>query len=89
MRWVGGGGQAVDAVGVDLQQDGAVPSAVSDRGHGHPGVQPQRHRRVPRVVGRRPNATSCWHSRCINDQWNGAAERACPAAGASALARGL
>ena len=45
---VGSGGLAVDAVGVDLEQDGvAVPSAAGDLGGGHPGVQPARHRRVP------------------------------------------
>jgi hypothetical protein len=49
---VGGGGLAVDAVGVDLQQDrDAVPGAARDLGGGHPGVQPQRHCRVPQVVG--------------------------------------
>src|SRR5208337_2290813 len=36
---VGGVGLAVDAVGVDLQQDGdAVPGAAGDLGGGHPGV---------------------------------------------------
>ena len=49
---VGGVGLPVDAVGVDLQQDrDAVPGAAGDLGRGHPGVQPQRHRRVPQVVG--------------------------------------
>jgi hypothetical protein len=39
---VGSVGLAVDAVGVDLQQDGdAVPGAAGDLGRGHPGVQPQ------------------------------------------------
>jgi hypothetical protein len=28
-----------------------VPGAAGDLGGGHPGVQPQRHRRVPQVVG--------------------------------------
>jgi hypothetical protein len=28
-----------------------VPGAAGDLGRGHPGVQPQRHRRVPQVVG--------------------------------------
>jgi len=47
-----GGGLAVDAVGVDLEQDrDAVPGAAGDLGGGHPGVQPERHRRVPQVVG--------------------------------------
>jgi len=41
----------VDAVSVDLQQDrDPVPGAAGDLGRGHPGVQPQRHRRVPQVV---------------------------------------
>ena len=49
---VGCVGLAVDAVGVDLQQDrDAVPGAAGDLGRGHPGVQPQRHRRVPQVIG--------------------------------------
>jgi hypothetical protein len=40
---VGGIGLPVDAVGVDLEQDGdAVPGAAGDLGRGHPGVQPQR-----------------------------------------------
>jgi hypothetical protein len=39
---VGGGRMAVDAVGVDLQQDRhAVPGAARDLGGGHPGVLPQ------------------------------------------------
>jgi hypothetical protein len=39
---VGGAGLSVDAVGVDLEQDGdAVPGAAGDLGRGHPGVQPQ------------------------------------------------
>ena len=38
---VGGVGLPVDAVGVDLEQDGdAVPGAAGDLGGGHPGVQP-------------------------------------------------
>ena len=38
---VGGVGLPVDAVGVDLEQDGdAVPGAVGDPGGGHPGVEP-------------------------------------------------
>ncbi len=38
---VGGGGLAVDAVGVDLEQDGdAVSGAAGDLGGGHAGVQP-------------------------------------------------
>jgi hypothetical protein len=49
---VGGVSLPVDAVGVDLEQDGdAVPGAAGDLGRGHPGVQPQRHRRVPQVAG--------------------------------------
>ena len=52
---VGGISLAVDAVGVDLEQDSdAVPGAAGDLGRRHPGVQPQRHRRVPQVV--------CWAS---------------------------
>ena len=49
---VGGVGLPVDAVGVDLEQDrDAVPGAAGDLGGGHPGVQPQRDRGVPQVVG--------------------------------------
>jgi hypothetical protein len=49
----------VDAVRVDLQQDrDAVPGAPRDLGGGHPGVQPQRHRRVPQ--GRRPRGDLFW-----------------------------
>jgi hypothetical protein len=49
---VGGGGLAVDAVGVDLEQDrDAVPGAAGDLGGGHPGVQPQGDGGVPQVVG--------------------------------------
>ena len=48
---VGGVSLPVDAVGVDLQQDGdAVPGAAGDLGGGHPGVEPQRDRRVPQVI---------------------------------------
>jgi hypothetical protein len=48
---VGGGRLAVGAVRVDLQQDrNPVPGASRDLGRGHPGVQPQRHRRVPQVI---------------------------------------
>jgi hypothetical protein len=48
---VGGVGLPVDAVGVDLAQDGdAVPSAAGDLSDGHPGVEPQRHRRVLQVI---------------------------------------
>lgn len=46
---VGGGGLAVDAVGVDLQQDG--DAVAGDLGGGHPGVQPQRDGDVAQVVG--------------------------------------
>ena len=39
----------VNAVGVNHEQDGdAVPGVAGDLGRGHLGVQPQRHRRVPR-----------------------------------------
>jgi hypothetical protein len=49
---VGGIRVPIDAVGVDLQQDrDAAPGAAGDLGGRHPGVQPQRHRRVPQVVG--------------------------------------
>ena len=49
---VGCGGLAVDAVGVDLEQDGdAVPGATDDLSGGHPGVQPQQDGGVPQVVG--------------------------------------
>jgi hypothetical protein len=38
---VGSGGLAVDAVGVDLEQDGdAVAGAAGDLGGGDPGVEP-------------------------------------------------
>jgi len=49
---VGGVGLAVDAVGVDLGQDGdAVTGAAGALGGGHPGVEPQRDSGVPQVVG--------------------------------------
>ena len=49
---VGGVGLAVDAVGVDLEQDGdAVAGAARDLGGGDPGVEPQRHGGVAQVVG--------------------------------------
>jgi hypothetical protein len=49
---VGGVGLPVDAVGVDLEQDGdAVPGAAGGLGRGYPGVEPQRDRRVAQVVG--------------------------------------
>src|ERR1039457_7006838 len=49
---VGGGGLAVDAVGVDLEQDGdAVAGASGDFGGGDPGVEPQGYGGVPEVVG--------------------------------------
>src|ERR1017187_6793531 len=49
---VGGAGLAVDAVGVDLEQDGdAVPGAAGDFGGRDPGVQPQGHGGVAQVVG--------------------------------------
>ena len=42
MRWLAAVGLAVDAVGVDLEQDhDAVPGAAGDLGGRHPGVQPQ------------------------------------------------
>ena len=48
---VGGISLPIDAVGVDLQQDGdAVPGPAGDLSRGDPGVQPQRHRRVPQVI---------------------------------------
>ena len=48
---VGRGGLAVDAVGVDLEQDGdAVPGATDDLSGGHPGVQPQRDGGVPQII---------------------------------------
>jgi hypothetical protein len=51
---VGGVGLPVDAVRVDLEQDGdAVPGAAGDLGGGPPGVEPQRYRRVP-VMGNSP-----------------------------------
>ena len=41
----------VDAVGVDLEQyRDTVPGAAGDLGRRHPGVQPQRYRRVPQVI---------------------------------------
>jgi hypothetical protein len=47
---VGGLSLPVDAVRVDLQQDGdAVPGAAGDLGRGHPRVQQQRHRSVAQV----------------------------------------
>src|SRR6202030_290315 len=49
---VGGVGLAVDAVGIDLEQDDdAVPGAAGALGGGHPGVQGQGHAGVPQVVG--------------------------------------
>jgi hypothetical protein len=49
---IGGVCLSVDAVRVDLEQHGyAVPDAAGDLGRGHPGVQPQRHRRMPQVIG--------------------------------------
>jgi hypothetical protein len=49
---VSGAGLAVDAVGVDLEQDGdAVPGAAGDFDGGDARVQPQRHRRGPQVEG--------------------------------------
>jgi hypothetical protein len=48
---VGGGRLAVDAVGVDLEQDrDAEPGAAGDLGRENPGVQPQRDAGVPQVV---------------------------------------
>jgi hypothetical protein len=52
MRWLAALDLAVDAVGVDLEQDrDAAPGAARDLGRGHPGVQPQRDAGVPQVVG--------------------------------------
>src|SRR5690242_8004533 len=49
---VGGVGLAVDAVGVDLEQDGdAVPGAAGDLCSGHARIQGQGHTGVPQVVG--------------------------------------
>ena len=49
---VGGVGLSVDAVGVDLEQDGdAVPGAAGDFGGRDAGVQPQGDGGVPQVVG--------------------------------------
>src|ERR1022692_1887095 len=49
---VGGVGLAVDAVGVDLEQDGdAVPGAAGDLGGGHPGIEPHGDGGVAEVVG--------------------------------------
>src|SRR5258708_39731387 len=49
---VGCAGLAVDAVGVDLEQDGdAVAGAAGDLGGGDPGVEPQGHGGVAEVVG--------------------------------------
>ncbi len=52
MRLVRGVGLPVDAVGVDLEQDGdAVTGAAGDLGGGHPRVEPQRDAGVPQVIG--------------------------------------
>src|SRR5439155_14112603 len=49
---VDGVGLAVDAVGVDLEQDGdAVSGAAGDLGGRHPGVEPQGDGGVAQVVG--------------------------------------
>ena len=49
---VGGVGLPVDAVGVDLEQDGdAVPGTAGDVGGGHPGVEPEGYGGVTQVVG--------------------------------------
>jgi hypothetical protein len=49
---VGCAGLAVDAVGVDLEQDpDAVAGAAGDFGGGDPGVEPWGHGGVPEVVG--------------------------------------
>ncbi len=48
---VGSAGLPVDAVGVDLEQDGdAVPGTAGDLGRGHPRVEPQRDGGVPQVI---------------------------------------
>ena len=48
---VGRSGLAVDAVGIDLQQDGdAVTGAAGDLRGGHPGVEPQGNGGVPQVI---------------------------------------
>jgi hypothetical protein len=45
-------GLAVDAVGIDLEQDGdRVPGAAGDFGGGDPGVEPEGHGGVAEVVG--------------------------------------
>lgn len=50
MRWLAASGLAVDAVGVDLEQDGdAVAGAAGDLGGGDPGVDPQGHGSVAEV----------------------------------------
>ena len=57
----GGVSLAVDAVGVDLEQDrDSVPGAAGDLGGGHPGVQPQRHHGVRQVVGTPASGERCW-----------------------------
>ncbi len=49
---VGGVGLPVDAVGVDLEQDGdAVPGTAGDVGGGHPGVEPEGYGGVTQVEG--------------------------------------
>src|SRR3984957_14537537 len=56
---LGGVGLPVDAVGVDLEQDGdTVPGAAGDLGSGHPGVEPQRDFVPYRLMWARSSRTS-------------------------------
>jgi hypothetical protein len=48
-------------VGVDLEQDrDAVPGAAGDLGRRYSGVEPQRDRRVPQVVGATAEGDLYW-----------------------------
>jgi len=59
--FVDGVGLPVDAVGVDLEQDGdAMPGAVGDFSGGYPGVEPQRDGGVAQVVGAAGQRGGCW-----------------------------
>ena len=67
MRWLAAPALAVDAVGVDLEQDGdAVAGAAGNFGGGDPGVQPEGDGGVPQVIRAAGQRRCLWGARNLH-----------------------